>query len=87
MEDMTMTIMGPIQRAARITLGSADLEVRERCRSAPAWIRRRIDASRQQRGLPPLWGAEVTRRRVAAKVERLRVFLSAMRGEAAQGTS
>ncbi len=82
-----MTVMGPIQRAARITLGSADLEVRERCRNAPAWIRARIDAARQQRGAAPLWGAEATRERVAAKVTRLRVFLSAMRDKAAQRTS
>ena len=72
--------MEPIQRAARITLGSADLEVRERCRNAPAWVRRRIDAARQQRGAAPLWGtAEVTRQRVSAKVRRLRVFLTTTR--------
>lgn len=82
-----MTIMGPIQRAARITLGSADLEVRERCRNAPAWIRRRIDAARQARGAAPLWGAEATRERVVAKVTRLRVFLSATRAAVAAAGS
>lgn len=83
-----MTIMGPVQRAARITLGAADLEVRERCRYAPAWIRRRIDAARQQRGAAPLWGtAEVTRQQAAAKARHLRAFLEAMRATAAAAGS
>jgi hypothetical protein len=84
---MTMT-MEPIQRAARVTLGAADLEVRERCRHAPAWIRRRIDAARQQRGAAPLWSdAEVTRQRAGAKARQLRVFLTAMRASRAAAGS
>jgi hypothetical protein len=80
LEAHDMTITGPVQRAARLHLGAADLEVRERCRHAPEWVKRRIDAARRDRGSPSLWGGTTsTRQRVAAKVRRLRVFLTLTR--------
>lgn len=80
-----MTMTDTVQRAARIHLGPADLEVRHRARHAPAWMKRRIDAARQARGAAPLWGtttATTTRQRVAGKVKRLRVFLTLTRAVA-----
>lgn len=48
---------GVIERAgAGRPLAMADWEIRERCRNAPQFIRRNIDARREARGLPPLWG-------------------------------
>lgn len=82
-----MTMTEPVQRAARVHLGAADLEVRNRARYAPAWMKRRIDADRQARGAMPLWGtAEATRQRVAGKAKRLRVFLTMTRATAAAGS-
>ncbi len=58
--------------------GGYDLELRRRARNAPGWIRRRIDAARERRGLRPLWG-DTARRRAAAKVASLRAFIDAAR--------
>jgi len=45
-----------IERASRPEPGSVcDDELRHRCRSAPIWIRRTMNARREERGLPPLW--------------------------------
>ena len=63
-----------------LTSGANDLEVRHRARNAPAWIKRRIDAARERRGLCPIWGdTGATRRRAAAKVKTLRAFIAAAR--------
>lgn len=76
---MENTFVGPIHRAT-YACGMDDHEVRARARSAPPWIRRRIDADRQARGMRPLWGdEEATRRRTASKARRLRAYLEATR--------
>jgi hypothetical protein len=62
-----------------LTSGANDLEVRHRARRAPGWIKRRIDAARERRGLTPLWGDLGAARRRAAKVKALRAFIDAAR--------
>ena len=59
----------------------SDTELRERCRTAPLFIRRRMDANREARGLPPLWGSRAQGRRAAATglVSRMRSFLAMTR--------
>lgn len=59
----------------------SDAELRERCRTAPLFIRRRMDARREARGLPPLWGSRAHGRRAAATglVSRMRAFLATTR--------
>lgn len=58
----------------------AEREIRERCRTAPEFVRRHIDARREARGLRPLWGddarADRARARVATAVARHRAFLA-----------
>jgi hypothetical protein len=67
--------MNTIQRAA-YAFGMGDHEIRQRARYAPEWIRRRMDADRQRRGLRPLWGDDATRRQAAAKARSLRLFIT-----------
>lgn len=75
-----MTMTAHIERASRVYLGASDIELRERTRNSPLWVKRRIDASRQQRGMPPLWASgEAARQRASAKVKTLRVFIAAKR--------
>jgi hypothetical protein len=56
-------------------------EIRERCRTAPEWVRRHMDARREARGLRPLWGSRAQGRRAAATglVSRMRSFLAMTR--------
>ena len=66
-----------IERASRPEPGSAcDDELRHRCRSAPIWIRRTMNARREERGLPPLW-LGVAKRSAAASASRRVRFLKA----------
>jgi len=44
-----------------------DAELRHRCRNAPDFVRKNIDARREERGLPPLWPAIAQRKTVATK--------------------
>lgn len=37
-------------------ISMSDEELRERCRTAPLSVRRQMDARREARGMPPLWG-------------------------------
>lgn len=59
---------------------SPDRFILERCRNAPAFVRRNIDACREARGLRPLWGdvarADRARARAVAAVARHRAFLA-----------
>lgn len=58
---------------------AADNALRLRCRTAPDFVRRNIDARREARGLRPLWpdlARRATRDRAAATVARLRAFLA-----------
>lgn len=67
-----------------ITLG--DQELRERCRNAPLFIRRHIDARREARGLPPLWGSRRAGKQGAggaALVARMKSFLALARARRA----
>jgi len=71
-----------IQRAT-YSFALADHEVRARARSAPGWMKRRIDADRQARGLRPLWSADTTRREAVDKAKRLRAYIVMARAELA----
>jgi hypothetical protein len=52
---------GVIERAgASQAFTLADWEISERCRNAPPFIRRNIDAKREARGLRPLWGSRAS---------------------------
>ena len=60
-----------------------DAEMRSRARNAPLWMKQRIDADRQRRGMRPLWASnDQTRRRASAKVKLLQAFLVAARLQA-----
>jgi hypothetical protein len=56
-------------------------EIRERCRTAPEWVRRHMDARREARGLRPLWGdtgrAALAYARAAAAAARHKAFVAA----------
>lgn len=72
----------PIERAdSGLPLSLHDCEIRSRCRNAPLFVRRNIDARRAARGLPPLWGsdAEANRVRRLAAIRRLKAFIEAQR--------
>jgi len=63
--------------------------IRLRCRNAPEFVRRSIDARREARGLRPLW-PNVSRRahartRATAAVSRLRAFLVSATAGAKKG--
>jgi hypothetical protein len=58
--------------------GGYDLEVRQRARNAPGWIKASIDQARERRGLKPLWGG-TARRRAEAKVRSLQAFIGSAR--------
>ena len=60
-------------------IAMSDAELRERCHTAPLFIRRRMDANREARGLPPLWGSRAQGRRAAATVSQMRAFLAMTR--------
>jgi len=55
-------------------------EIRERCRTAPEFVRRNIDARRKARGQRPLWGDDIRagrlHARAAASVAGYRAFLA-----------
>jgi hypothetical protein len=77
-----------IERAGSpVAFTLADWEIRERCRNAPQFVRRNIDARREARGLPPLWerrsvDASRPRRRPAgtpANVAKWKAFLALAR--------
>jgi hypothetical protein len=59
----------------------AEREIRERCRTAPEFVRRNIDARRKARGQRPLWGddarADRVHARAAAAASRHRAFVAA----------
>lgn len=79
-DDMTTSVelTAMIQRAT-YAFALADHELRDRARSAPAWMKRRMDDSRRARGLRPLWSDDATRRKAADKAKRLRAYLAATR--------
>jgi hypothetical protein len=76
-DDMT-TSLEPTAMIQRNTyaFALADHELRDRARSAPAWMKRRLDAARQARGQRPLWSDDTTRRRAADKAKRLRAYIA-----------
>ena len=59
----------------------AEREIRERCRTAPEFVRRNIDARRKARGQRPLWGDDARADRVHARavavVARHKAFVAA----------
>jgi hypothetical protein len=60
-----------------------DVEIRSRARNAPLWMKQRIDADRQRRGMRPLWASnDQTRRRASAKARALGAFVTAARLQA-----
>lgn len=68
--------------------GGRDAEIRSRARNAPAWMKRRIDADRQRRGMRPLWASgEAARQRASAMVKDLRAFIAAKRAAIAAAGS
>jgi len=91
----TVSRIGPggaaIERACDWSmLQSADADLRMKCRNAPEFIRRNIDAYREARGLPPLWStrADEQRRpgrrasskaRSEARLAQLKAFLAKAR--------
>jgi hypothetical protein len=57
-----------------------EYDIASRARNAPPWMKRRIDADRQRRGLRPLWALnDQTRQRASAKAKTLQAFLVAAR--------
>ena len=64
-----------VERAGVIS-GLSDVELRHRCRSAPEFVRAKIDERRTARGLRPLWPGVAKRSEVASASRRVR-FLKA----------
>lgn len=70
-----------IERATRGNLhSSSDAEIRRRCRTAPAHVRRAMNVRREERGMPPLWpnesGAAIAPKARVATLARLKKFLA-----------
>jgi hypothetical protein len=78
------TSTGEIERAGWAGMNtSMDDVIRQRCRNAPPFVRRHIDARREARGLRPLW-PDATRAarahaRASAAVARQKAFLASAR--------
>lgn len=79
---MNATTTGEIECAGWAGMNaSMDDVIRQRCRNAPQFVRRHIDARREARGLRPLWPdaqrAARSHARAAAAIARHKAFLAA----------